>query len=103
MVINAVVVTEHVRNLLHVMTIYQRLQRQNQLKLVTPAAKTQPRFFNDQTGEVPLTHRKYAGPLSQRLPLRGLPRHRRDHSADFRVIGNRQLHLLLRLLREFIK
>lgn len=67
------IVTEHLRNLLHVMAIYQRLQRQNQLKLVTPAAKTQPRFFNDQTGKVPLTHRKYAGPLSQRLPLRGLP------------------------------
>ncbi|MNV82829.1 hypothetical protein D3C71_1765870 [compost metagenome] len=70
---------------------------------MTPAAKTQARLLHHQPRQIALAHGKVACPLGQRLPLGGLLSHGFAHHADFRVRRNRQLKLLLRLLRDFIK
>lgn len=80
------IVAQRLSRLLHRLPADQQLQREDQLQLMAPAAKAQPRFAHYQAGQIPLAHRKHRRPLAQGLPARRILGHHRHHLTNFRVV-----------------
>ena len=91
------------RGLLDRLPANQHLQGQDQLQLMSPAAKAQSGLTHHQPRQIPFAHRKFRRPLPQRLPTGRINRHEIRHLANLRMGGNRQLQMFLRLSWELIE
>jgi hypothetical protein len=91
------------RGLLDRLPANQHLQGQDQLQLVSPAAKAQSGLAHHQPRQIPFAHREFCRPLRQRLPAGRINRHEIRHLANLRMWRNRQLQMFLRLSRELIE